>query len=174
MMRRCARRMSRSCVFVGLGSNVGGPRSQVTKALRELNRLPGTRLVAHSPLYRSGPMGPPDQPDYINAVARLETRLSPVSLLRCLQHLERRHGRVRSCVRWGPRTLDLDILLFGDRRVRTHELRVPHPGIPVRDFVLFPLRDVGPTLSIPGYGRIRDLVVRCPRGELIPLGWARR
>ena len=160
--------MASTAVFVGLGSNLDDPRAQVAAGVRELARLPCTDLEACSSLYRSEPMGPQDQPDYVNAVARLRTELSPQVLLDELQAIERRHGRQR--VRhWGPRTLDLDILLYGRRRITGARLRVPHPGIATRSFVLYPLAEIDEGLEIPGLGRVTELLSACPRGRLVRL-----
>ena len=147
--------------FIGLGSNLADPRQQVTSALQELSELAATRLHSRSALYRSAPMGPQDQPDYINAVARLETGLAPDALLDALQAIEARHGRERSGERWGARTLDLDLLLYGDRRIDNPRLRVPHPGIADRNFVLYPLAEIAPDLDLPGLGPLRTLLTRC-------------
>jgi len=155
--------------YIGLGSNLGEPSAQVSGALAELGKLPRTRLVARSSLYRSRPMGPPDQPDYVNAVAALDTDLPPGELLRELQSLERRHGRRRSGVRWGPRTLDLDLLLYDELSMNTAELVIPHPGIADRGFVLHPLRELAPALAIPGRGRLDQLARRCPAEGLVRL-----
>ena len=152
-------------VFVGLVSNLDRPVSQVRDALRELGGLPNTRLLRRSPLYRSAPLGPPGQPDYINAVAMLETRLTPDALLDLLQAIERRHGRMRG-ERWGPRTLDLDLLLFADRRIDSERLQVPHPEISRRPFVFVPLHDIAPELTLPGIGPLSELVRDASVGEL--------
>lgn len=149
-------------VFIGLGSNLDDPLRQVRAALEALAVLERTELAGVSHLYRSAPMGPPGQPDYINAVACLRTRLAPESLLNALQAIEARAGRDRSGERWGPRTLDLDILLYGDRRIDSARLQVPHPGIAARNFVLYPLAELAPDLDIPGLGPLPDLLARCP------------
>jgi 2-amino-4-hydroxy-6-hydroxymethyldihydropteridine diphosphokinase len=115
-------------------------------------------------------MGPADQPDYVNAVAVLETRLSPWRLLAALQGLETWHGRVRGPLRWGPRSLDLDLLVYGDWRSADPRLTVPHPGIADRPFVLYPLHEVEPELEIPGLAAVRDLIGRLPAGLLEVLG----
>lgn len=141
--------------FIGLGSNLDRPVRQVLTALDELGRVPETRLIRHSPLYRSAPLGPLDQPDYINAVAMLETSLRAEGLLDQLQSLEQRHGRVRS-THWGPRTLDLDILLYGDQRIDSDRLTVPHPQMHERAFVLVPLHDVAPDLVVPDLGLLSE------------------
>ncbi len=143
-------------VFIGIGANLDDPRMQVTRALRELAALPDTALIAASPLYRSPPLGPPDQPDYVNAVAELSTSLAPHALLDELQALERAHHRVRG-ERWGPRTLDLDVLSYGEAVIDDERLTVPHPGIAARAFVLLPLADLAPALELPGLGRVREL-----------------
>ncbi|UCE89170.1 MAG: 2-amino-4-hydroxy-6-hydroxymethyldihydropteridine diphosphokinase [Pseudomonadota bacterium] len=155
--------------WIGLGSNLQDPVNQVRTALVELDAIPDTHLVRHSRLYRSAPMGPADQPDYINAVAMLETTLSPRGLLDELRAIESRHGRVRGGPRWGPRTLDLDLLLFGERRIAQADLTVPHPGLHVRAFVLYPLVEIAPDLTIPGHGRVRDLADRCDGEGVEPL-----
>ncbi|MDX1465359.1 MAG: 2-amino-4-hydroxy-6-hydroxymethyldihydropteridine diphosphokinase [Halomonas sp.] len=143
--------MSRSehHAWIGLGSNLDGPREHVARALEELDRLPLTRRLAASRLYASRPVGPADQPDYVNAVAQLATRLSPLALLDQLQALEQRHGRVRGR-RWGPRTLDLDLLLYDDRRLALPRLTLPHPEMTRRAFVLVPLAELAPRLALDG------------------------
>lgn len=147
-------------VYVGLGSNLENPRQQLESALRELAQLPDTRLVKHSSLYASDPLGPPDQPPYINAVACLETTIEPLPMLDALQALEQQHRRVRR-QHWGPRTLDLDILLYGERRIDLPRLQVPHPHIAQRSFVLVPLQEIAPRLSIPGLGALEPLIACC-------------
>lgn len=142
--------------FIGIGSNLDNPLLQVQTALRELAEIPNTELIRSSSLYRTPPMGPPDQPDYINAVAALTTTLSPTELLDALQALEARHGRVRT-IHWGPRTLDLDLLLYGNETVHTARLTVPHPGIAQRAFVVLPLAEIAPALEIQGLGALSML-----------------
>ncbi len=141
--------------YIGLGSNLDDPRRQVTQALAELGSLPGSRLLASSSLYRTPPMGPPGQPDYINAVAQIETALAPHALLDALQAIERAHDRVRS-VRWGPRTLDLDLLLYDQQEIADERLCVPHPGLTERAFVVLPLLEIAPTLRVPGFGALAE------------------
>lgn len=143
--------------YVALGSNLDGPVRQVRSALAELDGLEDARLLAHSPLYRSPPLGPGGQPDYVNAVALLETTLDPHQLLDQLQAIEQRHGRERG-VRWGPRTLDLDLLLYGAQRIASPRLHVPHPELGKRAFVLVPLHDIAPDLQLPGLGPLVDLL----------------
>lgn len=154
--------------YIGLGSNLNGPAAQIRAAFEALDRIGGTRLIARSSLYRSAPMGPVDQPEYVNAVAAVSTTLSPHALLDQLLWIEQHQGRHRDAgTRWGPRTLDLDILLYGPWRVEDARLTVPHPGLHMREFVLHPLAEIAPDLEIPGHGRVRDLVGAVPdRGIL--------
>jgi len=146
--------------FVGLGSNLDEPRRQVERAVGELAAIPRTRLVRASAMYRSAPVGRADQPDFINAVAELDTELEPAALLRELQAIEARHGRVRS-VPNAPRTLDLDVLLYGDSGFESEQLRIPHPRMHERAFVLRPLLELDAAISIPGHGAARTLLEAC-------------
>ena len=138
-------------VFIGLGANLGDPPVRFRVALKRMHALDGVQVSACSSLYRSRPMGPQDQPDYANAVARLTCSLTPLELLDALQAVEKELGRVRGAeVRWGePRVLDLDILLFGNLRWRHPRLTLPHPGVTVREFVVFPLLELAPELRLP-------------------------
>ncbi|HFD91748.1 MAG TPA: 2-amino-4-hydroxy-6-hydroxymethyldihydropteridine diphosphokinase [Gammaproteobacteria bacterium] len=147
---------ARACI--ALGSNLGDPVRQVREAAHALDALPASRRLAMSSLYVSAPLGGMAQPDYINAVAILRTRLPPLDLLHHLQEIERRQGRVRSGRRWEARTLDLDLLLYDDLRLRDTELTLPHPGLAQRNFVLYPLFEIAPDLDIPGLGALRELV----------------
>ncbi|HKU47109.1 MAG TPA: 2-amino-4-hydroxy-6-hydroxymethyldihydropteridine diphosphokinase [Burkholderiales bacterium] len=131
--------------YVGIGSNLDDPRAHVTQAFDELDRLPHTRVVKKSSLYRSAPLGYADQPDFINAVAQLETGLPAERLLAELQEVEARHGRARSFPN-APRTLDLDLLLYGTAKLNTKTLQVPHPRMHERAFVLKPLLEIAPHL----------------------------
>ena len=142
---------------MGLGSNLGDPVQQVRSAFEALGRLPGTRLRAHSSLYRTAPMGRPDQPDFINAVACLETRLSARELLEGLLAIEAQHARLRSTPN-APRTLDLDLLLFGEEAISEAGLEVPHPRMHERGFVLLPLTEIDPDIRVPGRGRVTELL----------------
>lgn len=146
--------------FVGLGANLGKRRAQIRAALDELERLPQTRLTGRSSLYASAPLGYAAQPDFVNAVARLETELAAERLLTELQVIERLHGRARSFAN-APRTLDLDLLLYGDERIATVTLVVPHPRMHERAFVLQPLLEVAPAQTIPGRGAARALLASC-------------
>lgn len=149
--------------YIGLGSNLDQPRQQVERAFDELAALPDSHLSGRSRLYRSDPVGPP-QPDYINAVAQLDTELEPLALLDALQALEQLHQRVRR-EHWGPRTLDLDLLLYADRPIQHPRLTVPHPELERRNFVLYPLADINPELRLPSGTPLASLLEACsPRG----------
>ncbi|GHC34804.1 2-amino-4-hydroxy-6-hydroxymethyldihydropteridine diphosphokinase [Aidingimonas halophila] len=135
--------------YIALGSNLDTPRQHVERAVTQLRELPVTHLTRCSRLYASKPVGPQDQPDFVNAVVEVITQLSPLALLDQLQALEQRHGRERSR-HWGPRTLDLDLLLHGDTRMQTSRLVLPHPHMHERAFVLVPLADIAGNLTLPG------------------------
>ena len=143
--------------YIGVGSNLGDSRAQVLAAFGKLGELPRTRLVLTSRLYLSRPFGPVAQPDFVNAVAGLITRLDSASLLDHLHAIEIAMGRPRQHERWGPRTIDLDLLAHGGERRSDARLTLPHPGIVERNFVLYPLADIAPDLELPGLGRIADL-----------------
>ena len=147
-------------VYIGLGSNLEQPREQITRAFDELAALPHTSLTARSHLYGSAPLGPQDQPDYVNAVACLHTGLAPLELLDALQAIEQSHRRVRER-HWGPRTLDLDILLYADQSIDLPRLQLPHPHMHERSFVLQPLSEIAPNLQVPGRGAVADLARAC-------------
>ena len=149
-----------STVCIGLGSNLQHPAEQVRQALVSLSHLPTTQLWKYSSLYRSAPLGPPGQPDYINAVAVLHTELLPLTLLEHLQAIERHQGRVRTGERWGPRTLDLDMLLYDNRQMQDSVLTLPHPRLYERAFVLYPLYECLPTLILPDGQELHNLVQR--------------
>lgn len=151
--------------YIGLGSNLDGPIEHVQRALRELDELTQTRLVIASNLYRSDPMGPVGQPDYINAVAAVQTRLDAEALLSELQCLEAQHKRVRR-EHWGPRTLDLDLLLYGNDTIHTQRLVVPHSGLAERNFVLIPLFEIAPDLILPDNRPLAELVKHCSQAGL--------
>ena len=141
--------------YVALGSNLDDPPARIRSALERLRGLPDTRLVASSSLWSSRPLGPQDQPDYVNAVAGLLTRLPPAVLLDELKAIEKGMGRARPAERWGPRVIDLDLLAYGTETVSRPGLTIPHPGVQERDFVLYPLAEIAPELWIPGAGRVR-------------------
>jgi 2-amino-4-hydroxy-6-hydroxymethyldihydropteridine diphosphokinase len=157
---------STSTVYIGIGSNLGQPLEQVRRARDALADLPGTRLMGTSPLYRNPAIGPGDQPEYVNAVAAIETRLGPHALLDALQAIEARQGRTRGADRWQPRTVDLDLLVYGDRAISDQRLTVPHPHIHERAFVLKPLLDLAPDLDVPGLGSVASLLACVPDGLL--------
>jgi 2-amino-4-hydroxy-6-hydroxymethyldihydropteridine diphosphokinase len=152
--------------YIGLGSNLAQPVAQIKSARTSIASLAGVQELAFSSLYHSSPMGPQDQPDYVNAVMCIETDLSPMDLLHCLQNIENDHGRVRKGERWGARTLDLDILIYGDQEVDLPDLTIPHIGLRERSFVLYPLFEIAPQLVVPGNGPIADLVAKCPLSGL--------
>jgi len=147
-------------IFVGIGSNLDDPRAQVLRAFDELAAIERTRLLRRSPLYRTPPWGFADQPPYVNAVAELASDLDPRALLSHLLAIERSHGRHRDGERWGPRTLDLDLLLHGDARIDEPGLVVPHPRASERAFVLVPLAELDPGLVIAGAGPVQGLLAR--------------
>lgn len=151
--------------WIGLGSNLEGvwgptPGQQVVAAAGAIGRLPGVESQAMSSLYRSPPMGPPDQPDYANAVMRIATRLTPMALFRQLKRLERRAGRDPASVRWGARALDLDLLHIDGQASQHAELQLPHPGIGQRAFVLRPWAEIDPDLQVPGVGAMAECASR--------------
>jgi len=135
--------------FIGLGSNLCDPRQQVELAIDSLGQITDCRLVSRSSLYESDPMGPNNQPQYVNAVVGLMTRLPARDLLTAMQRIEDAHDRDRTVGRWGPRTLDLDLLLFGDQHSDDPELILPHPGLTERNFVVYPLAEIAPQLVMP-------------------------
>ena len=143
-------------VYIALGSNLEHPQAQLTAALQALNELSDSRLTAVSSFYQSKPLGPQDQPDYVNAVACLETSLAPLALLDELQRIEHEQGRVR-LRRWGERTLDLDILLYADHIIQSERLTVPHYDMHQREFVIIPLVEIAPHLVLPNGQSIQML-----------------
>lgn len=152
-------------VFVGLGSNLDEPDAQLRAARRALEQVQDTVLEEMSPVYRTAPMGPADQPDFLNAVAALRTDLDPFVLLDRLQDIETAHGRVRR-QHWGPRTLDLDLLLYGESVLWHPRLQLPHPGLHQRGFVLYPLADIAPRFRVPGRGLVQDLLAGLAASEV--------
>lgn len=149
-------------VYIGLGSNLAEPLDQLRGALAALAQLPDTQLVNCSSFYSSDPLGPADQPRYVNAVAALDTALEPLPLLDALQAIEQNQGRERKAERWGPRTLDLDILAFGQRLLDEPRLQVPHYHMHARPFVLYPLAELAPELTLADGRHLRDLLLACP------------
>lgn len=153
-------------VYLGLGANLDAPLQQLQQAVNALMQLPHSQLAAVSSFYGSKPMGPQDQPDYVNAVAALDTQLAPEDLLDALQRIELEQGRQRKDERWGPRTLDLDILLYGEAVLATPRLTVPHYGLHQREFVVYPLLELAPDLQVPGLGSLTAIAVNVPRNGL--------
>jgi 2-amino-4-hydroxy-6-hydroxymethyldihydropteridine diphosphokinase len=146
--------------YVGIGSNLEDPRRQVERAFEALAHLPRSRLVMRSALFRTVPFGEVVQPAFVNAAAGLLTQLSPEDLLAGLREVERALGREPPRQRWGPRVIDLDLLVLGRETRATDALKLPHPGIAERDFVLYPLADIAPDLDVPGLGRVATLRAR--------------
>lgn len=153
---------------VALGANIGEPLRQIEAGFSALAALPGTRLLARSSLYRSAPVGYADQPDFINAVAMIETALAPHALLDALLEIERAHGRVREFPN-APRTLDLDIVLYGDVVLQEPGLTIPHARMLERAFVMVPLTEIAPDVVVPGRGRVRDLALQVDGGSVVQL-----
>jgi 2-amino-4-hydroxy-6-hydroxymethyldihydropteridine diphosphokinase len=146
--------------YIGIGSNLAEPARQIRSAHAALCETPGIAVQALSSLYRNPPVGPQDQPDYVNAVIAVETALAPHDLLHALQAIENRQGRIRTQERWGARTLDLDLLLYGAQQIHTDELTVPHPRLGERAFVLIPLYEIAPDLTVPGLGTLSALAAK--------------
>ncbi|EHG1328557.1 2-amino-4-hydroxy-6-hydroxymethyldihydropteridine diphosphokinase [Vibrio vulnificus] len=144
--------------YIAIGSNLADPVVQAKSAIEALKQLPKSRFLCASQLYSSTPMGPQNQPDYINAVAAIETELTPLELLNCTQAIELDQGRVRKEERWGPRTLDLDIILYGDEVIDSERLTVPHYGMKEREFVLYPLAEIAPNLTLPDGTELSQLL----------------
>ncbi len=156
--------------YIGLGSNLQGPVRQLENTFGLLDDIPGTRLIKRSSLYRSAPFGGVEQPDFVNAVVALMTCLSAPELLAELQRIENERGRERDDVHWGPRVLDLDLLVYSDQIIDKPELKVPHPGISERNFVLLPLAEVAPGLNIPELGQIETLDVNSGEPAISRIG----
>jgi len=155
--------------FIGLGANIDSPVAQLQRAVSALASTPGIQLIAVSRAYESAPMGPQDQPDFVNACAHIRTSMSAIDLLRTLKVIEQNQGRVKTR-RWGERCIDLDLLLHGDCSMATPELALPHPGIPKREFVLTPLIElVGEDFRMPDGRYIAKLRADCPPSTLRPL-----
>ena len=146
--------------YIGVGSNLEDPRAQVLRAFSKLAELPATRVVLTSPIYMSRPFGPVVQPDFANAVVGVLTRLESPALLASLRSIEAAQGRPEQHQKWGPRVIDLDLLVYGREQRSDPELTLPHPGIVERNFVLYPLADIAPDLDIPGLGRVTELKAR--------------
>lgn len=154
--------------YIAIGSNLADPVAQAESAIAALQQLAESNLLSVSSLYGSKPMGPQDQPDYINAVTCIETTLSPLPLLDALQQIENTQGRER-LQRWGARTLDLDILLYGNEIIDSPRLTIPHNGMKEREFVLYPLAEIAPELILPCGQSLHDVLTVCPQNDLIIL-----
>lgn len=144
-------------VYIGLGSNMESPKQQIKSAIKSISEIPEIQVLKVSSLYKSKPVGPQGQNDYINAVIKIETEFMPLELLDCMQDIENQHGRIRK-ERWGPRILDLDILIFGKEIIQDKNLTIPHSEIEKRPFVLVPLAEIDSNCLIPGVGVISDLL----------------
>lgn len=150
-------------VYIGLGSNLDNPAEKIKQAQLTISDRAGITVLKISSLFSSPPMGPKDQPDYVNAVMNIQTDLTAIELLKVLQKIENKFDRDRKVERWGARTLDLDILLYGEQQIDQPDLKVPHIGLSKRAFVLYPLQEIAPDdLLIPGKGELKQLVSQCP------------
>ena len=156
-------------VYIAIGSNLASPLEQVNAAVQAIGEIPDSRIVAVSSFYRTPPLGPQDQPDYLNAAVALDTALAPEALLDHTQRIELQQGRVRKAERWGPRTLDLDIMLFGDEVINTERLTVPHYDMKNRGFMLWPLFEIAPELRFPDGLALRDVLATL--GAEKPASW---
>lgn len=156
--------------YVALGSNLDDPEARVGEAFGRLHDLEGCRMVCRSRRWRSTPLGPVEQPPFVNAVAGLLTVLSPRDMLAALKDIERAMGRQQPVLHWGPRRIDLDLLVVGSEQLAEPELVLPHPGLPARDFVLYPLLELAPELWVPGFGRVKDLAAGVNDRGLVALG----
>lgn len=156
-------------VYIAIGSNLASPLEQVNAAVQAIGEIPDSRIVAVSSFYRTPPLGPQDQPDYLNAAVALDTALAPEALLDHTQRIELQQGRVRKAERWGPRTLDLDIMLFGNEVINTPRLTVPHYDMQNRGFMLWPLFEIAPELCFPDGLALRDVLANL--GAEKPASW---
>lgn len=152
--------------YIAVGSNLADPVSQAKQAIEALKALPDSEFIKASELYSSTPMGPQNQPDYINAVVAIKTNLTPLQLLDCTQAIELEQGRVRKDERWGPRTLDLDIILYGNEVINSERLTIPHYGMKEREFVLYPLAEIAPSLQLPDGTEVSSLLNQVDRNGL--------
>lgn len=155
--------------FIGLGANLHDPVSTVLKAIEEIKQLPQSIFVKHSKVYSSKPMGPANQPDYVNAVIAIETQLTAHQVFDYTCEIEQLHGRIRNGEHWGPRTLDLDILLFDNQIINDEKLIVPHYGLKEREFVIYPLLDIDPALRLPCGTKVKSLTEKIPLNGMSPL-----
>lgn len=165
--------MSAVRAFIGLGGNLGDPVEQMLAALTDLDRLPDIHLIRVSGFYRTPPWGKTDQADFVNAVAELETTMPARQLLDALLQIEARAGRVRADERWGPRLIDLDLLVYGDTSIDEENLHVPHPRMAERAFVIVPLAELEPTLWLPGHGLLSNLLEKTDASHCVRIAVAR-
>ena len=161
--------MTPEIVYIGLGANLNDPVQQLRSALSAISCIPDSQLIQYSSFYSSQPLGPSEQPEYVNAVAALNTSLAPEELLKKLQSIELEQGRMRKAERWGPRTLDLDIILFGQHIINTELLTVPHYHFHLREFVLYPLYQIAPQLVLPDGKTVKELLQTVPKNGLTEL-----
>ena len=160
--------MDKLNIYIGLGSNLDEPRHHINDAIEEIKTIDNCDFIKCSSLYKTPPMGPQDQPDYINAVVKIQSGLSAIEVLDKIQELEQKHGRVRE-LKWGPRSLDLDILLYGDQEIDTIRLKIPHTGLYVRAFVLYPLLEIEPNLSLPNGVFLSEQVESLGKQDIVKL-----
>ncbi|MGP1923450.1 MAG: 2-amino-4-hydroxy-6-hydroxymethyldihydropteridine diphosphokinase [Arsenophonus sp. NEOnobi-MAG3] len=153
-------------IYIAIASNLNNPLQQVQLAIKELQQLPNSKPVALSSFYQTKPMGLQDQPDYLNAVIALDTDLFPETLLEHTQSIELMHGRIRKADRWGPRTLDLDIILYGQQIIQSARLTIPHYAIKEREFMLYPLAEIAPKLSFPDGELLSDRLLLVAKNGL--------
>lgn len=149
--------MKQHAAYIGLGSNLDDPVQHIQSALKQIDNHQQIDIIKRSSLYRSKPIGPQDQPDFINAVVAVTTELEPLALLEAMQTIEHQHGRIRE-IHWGARTLDLDLLLYNDEVIDHERLIIPHPHLTKRAFVLIPLAEINPELHIPGFTNVAKLL----------------
>ena len=154
--------------YIGLGSNMNSPVKQIKSAITSIEEIIYTKIIGVSSLYKSKPVGPQNQDDYINAVIKIETKLVPYQLLECLHDIEEKHGRIRK-EHWGPRILDLDILIFGNEIMVDEKLTIPHPEIENRSFVLAPLIEIDPDCIIPKKGLASDLLATIGKDNIVQI-----
>ena len=154
--------------YIGLGSNMNSPIKQIKSAIKSIEEIASTEITDVSSLYKSKPVGPQNQDDYINAVVKIETELMPYQLLECVQEIEKQHGRIRG-ERWGPRVIDLDILMYGNEIMIDQKLTIPHPEIHNRSFVLVPLAEIDSDCEIPGKGSVSDLLATIDKSNIVQL-----
>jgi len=165
------RELFRECCYIGLGSNLGASVDTLDSAVKEIKSIQDVEQFQVSSYYQSKPQGPQDQPDYINAVASFTTSLEPEVLLDQLQMIEKGHGRVRNETQWAARTLDLDILLYGNHQINTDRLKVPHPWMKQREFVLYPLYEIAPDLELPDGGLLTEYLTEASANTLLRLAF---